>query len=293
MLAVLLATASAMAYGASDFSGAMATRDNDATLVTIAVQAVSLASLAVVLLIWPPTSVAADDLAWGAVGGLGASLGLVTFYRALATGPMSVAAALTALWSTTVPVLAGLALGDRPATVTLVGIGIAVPSAVLVSIDRSTAADAAGLDPRQRARVSADHGRTRLLATIAGLGFALFFIALSRTSPEAGLAPLVGARIASIAALAVVLSTTRRWAAPERRWWLVIALAGVLDCAANSLYLSAVHHGSLAWVAAITSLYPVSTVLLARVVAGERLASNQVAGLAAAAAALALIGVGA
>lgn len=292
MLAVTLAALSALSYGASDFSGAVATKSNNAVLVTAFVQTVSLGSLIVVLAYHPDGTFLLVDLAWGALGGLGASVGLVTFYQALARGPMSVAAALTALWSSAIPVLAGLGLGDRPGTLTLVGIALAVPSAVLVSVERDEV-PASAFGPRDRVVQWARQAQTRHLAVVAGLGFSLFYIALSRTSADGGLYPLIGARLASIGALGIILTGTGGWAPVGRRWWPTIGIAGLLDCAANATYLVAVRHGSLAWVAAISSLYPVSTVLLARVVLSERLGRVQLYGLGGAGLALILVGVGA
>lgn len=293
MFAVALAAVSALSYGAADFSGAVASKKHDASVVTVAVQTVSLMALIVILVLFPGGQLHAIDLAWGAIGGLGAALGLVMFYQALALGPMSVAAALTALWSSAVPVMTGLALGDRPGTVTLLGIAIAVPSAVLVSVDGSAFGAPTEATPRERAVSWRRQARTRMLAIIAGLGFGLFFIALSRTSADAGLYPLLGARIASIAGLAIMLSRGGQWSTIGRRWWGVVILAGLLDCLANALYLTAVREGSLTWVAAISSLYPVSTVLLARLLLHERLGRLQLYGFGTAAVALSLVGIGA
>ncbi|MEL7207350.1 MAG: EamA family transporter, partial [Actinomycetota bacterium] len=168
----------------------------------------------------------------------------------------------------------------------------AVPSAVLVSIDAGERKVAAAT-PRERAAAWRRQARTRLLAIVAGIGFGLFFIALSRTSPDAGLHPLLGARVASISGLTIAVAASPSRAGFGARWWPIIILAGILDCAANSFYLGAVQLGSLTWVAAISSLYPVSTVLLARVVLGERMGRLQIGGLATAAGALVLVGIGA
>ncbi|MGI9612738.1 MAG: EamA family transporter [Acidimicrobiales bacterium] len=305
MIAVALAALSALSYGASDFSGAMASRDNEATVVTVAMQLVSLVALAVVIVLYPPAAWTMPDMLWGALGGLGAALGLVTFYRALAIGPMTVAAALTALWSTAVPVVAGFLLGERPAGITMVGIAIAVPAAMLVSLDLDgdtsaepridQAADVAvSSRPQLRWWPTTDRWQTRTLAIVAGCGFGLFFVALSRTSAEAGLLPLVGARIASIAALGYAIHRFGSVLKPAAAgWWLLIVVAGILDFVANATYLVAVRNGSLTWVAAISSLYPVSTVLLARIVLDERLAKVQLWGLGASGLALVLVGIGA
>lgn len=292
MIAVALAAVSALSYGGSDFFGAVATKDNDATVVTVATQVVSLLALAAILILYPQGQLQAIDLAWGGIGGLGAAFGLVTFYRALAIGPMSVAAALTALWSTGVPVAAGLFLGDRPSILTLSGIALAIPAALLVSMEVGNKMTLA-IDPRQRTAAWHHSTRTRQLAVMAGIGFGLFFVALSRTSEDAGLYPLIGARLASIVALGLTILGGRLLGPIGVRWWPMIVTAGLLDCAANSCYLIAVRSGSLTWVAAISSLYPVSTVLLARLVLNERLARPQFVGFGAAAVALLLFAVGA
>jgi drug/metabolite transporter (DMT)-like permease len=59
---------------------------------------------------------------------------------------------------------------------------------------------------------------------------------------------------------------------------LVVA-CGVLDMIANALYLLATRGGPLSVVVTLASLYPASTVILARVVLGERLSGMQVAGV--------------
>lgn len=294
MFGVLLATISALSYGASDFSGALASKKADSTVVTVAAQLVSLLTLVAVLLVVPEDHRTLVDLSWGALGGLGAAVALVAFYRALAIGPMSTAASTTALLSATVPVVAGLLLGDRPGVITLLGIGVAVPAAVLVSVGGMVFHhQSIELSPRERATNRAQERETRLLSIVAGLGFGLFFIALSRVSPDAGLFPLLGARGASIAALGLFLATRRRWSPIPRSGWGSVGATGVLDCAANSFYLLALDHGSFVWIAAVSSMYPVSTVLLARVKLKELLTRAQLLGIAGAAAALVLITLGA
>jgi drug/metabolite transporter (DMT)-like permease len=72
----------------------------------------------------------------------------------------------------------------------------------------------------------------------------------------------------------------------------LIAGAGLLDVAANLLYLLATREGLLSLVAVLTSLYPASTVVLARFVLNERLVPTQLAGLALAAAGVVMIALG-
>lgn len=294
MFPVLLATLSGLSYGASDFSGALATKKNDAALVTLVVQVVSFAALAVILILTFDGTVLPSDLAWGALGGVGATLGLTTFYRALADGPMSTAASVTALIGALLPVSVGLLLGEIPNNPTLIGIALAIPSAIIVSVGGLDAhAFSPSLNPRARTAARAQIAATRRLSVIAGLGFGVFFTALAQTSADSGLFPLVGARGASVAVLAVLLTVRGSWSHIERSDYPSVGVAGVLDCSANSLYLLALADGSVTWVAAVVSLYPVATVLLARLLLKEELSRVQVAGLVMASSALIFVGLGA
>jgi drug/metabolite transporter (DMT)-like permease len=226
------------------------------------------------------------------------AIGLSTFYRALAEGPMSTAASVTAMVGSLIPVAFGLALGDVPGRLTLIGIGLAVPAGVAVSVGGLARAIRRGdLGPRSRVGQRARRARTRRLSLLAGSGFGFFFVSLAQTSPDGGLHPLLGARFGAIVTLVVILTVRPGRVAdrPGIAWadGFAVFLAGLLDCSANSFYLLALDDGSLTWVAAIVSLYPVATVLLARVVLAERIARVQAVGLAGAAGALVLVGVGA
>lgn len=291
MLAVVFAALSGLAYGASDFAGGVATKEDDSRLITLAMQVVSLACLVVVLLVIPHGTLVRSDLVWGGIGGIGAAAALTMFYRALARGPMAVAASITAVVGSLVPVIVGLTLGEIPAPVTLAGAALAIPATLLVSVGGSQFR--ADIVPGSTLRRFSAPRRTVTLGVAAGFGFALFFVALAQTSEDGGLYPLVGARLASITFLALILTGGRAWSRPGRSQWLPIGLAGALDCGANAAYLTALDSGSLTWVAAITSLYPVSTVLLARVLLDEALSRTQAVGFALAAAALVLVSLGA
>ena len=126
------------------------------------------------------------------------------------------------------------------------------------------------------------------LALASGVCFGIFFALLGKTGPQAGLWPLVGVRVVSLAAGFAALAVTRTWPRLDpvgRRWAL---LAGPLDVLANALYLLAALRGPLAVVGPIGALYPVSTVLLAITVDRERVGPAQLAGLGLAATALVL-----
>jgi drug/metabolite transporter (DMT)-like permease len=276
-VAVLLALGSAVVYGAADFCGGLASRRASSFAVVAVSQAAGLVVL-LLLLPWLGGRVAAVDLGWGAGAGLAGAVGLVLFYRALAEGVMSVVAPTTAVMAAAVPVLVGVGFGERLGVPAAVGIGLALVAVVLIAAE-------GGLASLRRARPG-----SLAPALAAGACFGLFFVLLDRTSSDAGLTPLASARVASVAFVVLLAVTGGRslrvpWSALP-----IVVLAGVGDMAANALFLLATQQGEqLAIVGVLASLYPASTVLLAQVLLRERLAGTQVAGLAAAIAAVTLI----
>jgi drug/metabolite transporter (DMT)-like permease len=276
---ILLAALSAVAYGVADYSGGRASRSVASTVVTLIGQAISLVLVvAGVLLVGTPMA-SAHDMLWGAAGGVAGAFALIAFYRALSLGSMTVVAPTTAVVSAVLPVIVGLLLGERPSGTALVGIVAACFAVALVS-------GAIGTRHQHTA------ASTVVLASVAGVGFGFIFIALSRTAHDSGLWPLVGARLASVPVVAIVVLLTKPGrGALEAVIWLVVA-SGVLDMAANLLYLEASHRGLLSIVAVISAMYPVSTVCLAFALDHERVSRSQAAGLACAVTALALVSLG-
>ena len=127
------------------------------------------------------------------------------------------------------------------------------------------------------------------IALASGVAIGGFFVCLGRTAAPAGLWPLAVSRTVSVAVFLVVAFSTRQtWKVPAAALPAAIACGG-LDMIANGLYLAAVRQGQLSLVATLASLYPASTVLLARVVLGERLGRLQLVGVVAAVAAIVLI----
>lgn len=278
-MGILLAALSAVAYGLADYSGGRASRSVASTVVTLIGQAISLVLVVIgVVLIGTPMA-SAHDLWWGAAGGVAGAFALIGFYRALSLGSMTVVAPTTAVVSAVLPVVVGLALGERPSAMALIGIVAACLAVALVS-------GAIGTRHQHTAP------STVALAALAGIGFGFIFIAFARTADDSGLWPLVTARIASVPVVAIVVLLTK----PGRGAlgaviWLVVA-SGVLDMGANLLYLEASHRGLLSIVAVISAMYPVSTVCLAFALDHERVSKSQAAGLACAVTALALVSLG-
>jgi drug/metabolite transporter (DMT)-like permease len=276
-VAVVLALASAVVYGAADFLGGLSSRRASVFGVVAVSQLVGLLAL-LVLLPWLGGPVGPSDLAWGAAAGVAGATGLVLFFRTLARGVMSVIAPVTAVTAAAVPVLVGLVGGDTIGPWAAAGIGLALAAVVLVSAEGGLsalrAAGPASLAP----------------ALAAGTAFGFFFVLLDRTSQDSGLTPLVTARLASVALVVVIALAGKQSLKVGRVALPLVALSGIGDMTANALFLLATQQdGQLAITGVLASLYPVSTVILAQVLLRERLAGAQVAGLGTAVAAVVLI----
>jgi drug/metabolite transporter (DMT)-like permease len=197
---------------------------------------------------------------------------------------MSVIAPITAVAATAVPVICGLVLGDRPGVVALIGVALSVLAVVLVS-----AAGGASASLGDRRAIP----RAALLAALAaGTAFGAFYVLIHNAAPAAGVWPLAAARSASMTACLLFALAARRPLAAPRASLPIIGLTGALDMAANICFLLAVQRGHLSIVGAVASLYPAATIVLARLVLGERLGAVQHAGLGVAALAVVLISVG-
>ena len=124
---IILSLISAASYGIADFLGGTASRRLHALVATLIAMVSGSVFILVVCLVVGGT-VSGADVAWSMAGGATGSLALATFYSALANGPMGVVAPLSAVTSAIVPILIGLALGERPSPVVMLGIGLALPA---------------------------------------------------------------------------------------------------------------------------------------------------------------------
>lgn len=281
-----LALASAAVYGAADFLGGLASRRAGAIAIVVVSQCAGLIALVLMLPLLPAASPAASDWIWGAAAGVAGGAGVALLYRALAITSMAIAAPITAVCAVTVPVAVSIALGERPGTGPLAGIALALASIVLVS-QQDTREDspsrpvAQGFSPVARAGVGT--------ALASGVAIGLFFLAIARTRAEAGMWPLVAARGVSFVLFATLAVVTGRSLRMPARVTAIAVAGGLLDMLANVLYLLASRYGPLSIVVTLSSLYPASTMLLARTVLGERLRALQVIGIICALAAVLLI----
>ncbi|WP_219416236.1 EamA family transporter [Pseudonocardia nigra] len=277
-MSVPFALSSALTYGIADFAGGLAARRAPVLVVTAVAQSAGLvALLPAVWLLGGTPSVAA--LGFGALAGIAGATGLLLYFRGLAVGPMGVVAPLSAVVGAGLPLAVGWLGGERPGTVTLAAIAVALGAILLATAGtRGDTAASTGL----------------LLGLGSGVGFGLFFVGLDATPSESGLWPLVAGRVVSVSLLLTLVLVHRARTpvpvgatpsgAPARAPLPVrlMVVSGVFDTLANVLFLVATRLGALGVSAVVVSLYPVVVVLLARVVLRERLTGTQLvsAGLA-------------
>jgi len=274
-IAIVVALCAAAVYGAADFSGGLASRKTGAVAVVVVSQAAGVVVLGLAWIAFPGHFYAADML-WGVGAGLAGGIAIAALYAALAEGRMGVVSPITAVVGASVPVAVGLWIGERPAPIVLVGIALAFVAVALVSINGET-----------RSISLREPGLA--LALVSGLGIGVLYVFLSRSHPDSGLAILVPTRITSIVLLVAYALVRRESLRPASGSLPMILVAGAFDMSANVLYVIAARQGFLATVAVLTSLYPASTVLLARIVLHERLERLQWCGVACAACGVALI----
>jgi drug/metabolite transporter (DMT)-like permease len=264
IMGILLGLAAALLYGASDFGGGLLSRRFGSVQIAItgSVAAAVLAWAALILSGGPGPSVRA--IAWGLASGLAGGAGTLVLYRGLARGQMSVVGPVSAVGAAVVPVVAGIALGERPSLLAVAGLLVAMPAIVLVALSGSVRGKLGG-------------GLFDGLA--AGLAFGILFIGLAQAGKNAGLWPVASEQTgALLPVLAAAVKSRAPISIPVRSAGLPV-LVGASGMAATLAYFYATHFSMLAVAAVLVSLYPGVTVLLARVLLHERFSPVQRAGL--------------
>ena len=313
MLAIVLALASAIGYGGSDFAAGLASRRAGVIQVTLLASVVSALIMAAALPFAasrPPTAAA---LAWGAAAGLGGTLGAFALYLGFRHAAFSVAGPLSAVGAAGFSVLAGLLFGERPTALALAGIVLALPAIVAVSasagngtvangtvangtvangtVANGTVASATSGDdaPPREAAAAGRPAAGVVLGLVAGACFALLFIGLDRAGSGSGLWPVAAAAGGELVAALAAAVAVRSFRLSGARSRLLAVLTGAAGAAGTILFFFATHRGFLAITAVLTSLYPAVTIVLARAMLGERLTALRLAGLGFAGACVTLI----
>lgn len=275
MTGALLALTSALLYGIADVWGGLLSRRADFAAVALIGQAGGLVCAVAAALLFPATGVAAADLAWGAVSGVGTGLAMVFLYRGIGQGNLSVVVPVSAVGGVALPVVAGVAfLGDRPPAAAWAGIAIVLPALWLVSRARA--------DEQGRVRAALVNG------LVASGGIGIQYLALAQAGDESGIWPVAAGRVAAVLAVAPMMwSPGRRF--PSATMWSWSAVNGGLAAAALVCYLLATREQLVVIAVVLSSLYPVVPVLLGVTALRERLSWPQAAGLGGAGAAIVLL----
>ena len=276
MLTALLGTATAALFGGSDFLGGLASRRASALSVTGVVYALGVVIFAIGVAVVRPTAVTQSDLWWGAGSGIAATVGVLSLYAALAIGRMGIVAPITAAIAGSGPAIFDLVRGSSVGPAQLLGLVLALAAVIVVSTITHPE-DEHAMTPAALA-----------LSAASGVGFAVSLIFLSFTNPTSGLAPLLTSRVVGAAILGVALLVRRRTVVLDRGSAKLALFGGVLDAAANITMLAAIRVGPLAVASVVGSLYPVTTILLARAVLHERMHRMQIVGVSLALAAVVL-----
>jgi len=282
MLIVALGVSSAIAWGLADFLGGFKNRQLDIWMVGLSSQLAALLICAPLLLTVGGPVPEDRVLVYGALAGVANAVGLITFYRALALGRMSIVAPIVGM-SALLPVIVGVVGGERPSLLQSAGIAIGIAGIVLASRE---------LDHEVAARTSSS--RVVILLSIvaaAAVGGNLIGIekAVALSDDTSVLWPIAAARASAVVLILIGAVATGHLRAPGRRHVPALIALGALDLSANVLYAHATQETLLSVAAVLASLHPVVTILLARLVLDERLRRVQQLGVALAIAGVCLI----
>jgi len=257
----LLALGGALSWGAGDFLAGLATKRIAVFTVLALSQAIGLVGIGVWVVVAQDPFPGVVGLIPAVLAGLAGAMGLAALYRGLAVGAMGIVAPISAA-SPIVPLSVDAALGVVPATAQWLGVALVL--AGIVTLSR---------EPRNGGqRIAAGAG----LAVVAAVGFGLFFVGLDAGADESAPWAVVAARSASVTfAVAAAVFITRTSLRPPRALLPALVAIGVFDTGANVLVAYALTKGAAGIVAVLSALYPVVTVVLARVVLEEQLSSSR------------------
>lgn len=273
---VVFGLLSAIAWGAGDFAGGVAGRRVSVLALVLATQIVGMAVALVLAVLRAEAFPAPADLGWAAMAGVFGAIGILGLYTGLAVGRMGVVAPVTGVLGAGVPVLVGVALEGLPPPIAVAGIAAAIVAVVLVSRIAGSEGQRSGIE----------------LALVGGVGIGLFNITVTRVDEALVFGPLTVVRLAAAAFIALALLSRRKPVSLPPRLVPLILVIGVLDMTGNAGYLLAEASGSLAVAAVLSSLYPVTTVVLAIAILREPVTRQHALGIGLALFAIAAIGAG-
>jgi drug/metabolite transporter (DMT)-like permease len=286
MPAIILGFITSLVYGFADFTGAIAAKRIKPITVTFVAGCSGLVLLCF-FSIWMGANFSSEGLLWGVLGGISSAFGIACLYASLALGPISIVSPLGAVISAIVPMIVGFAQGDRFSALGFVALGVILIAVVLV-----------GFVPGEDVQLPSV--RAIWFAVGAGVGIGFVMISMDAFPKDSGLAALITLRSVAITLLGsfvlfsylrsrrTIVSVQKRVPISAKWWWLVAA-TGFLDASANVTFLLASRVGSLSVVSVLTALYPLGTIILARIFLKEKIARTQQLGILLALAASAVL----
>lgn len=286
-MTIIFGLLSAFSYGYADFVGAIAAKKVRALAVTTVAFVFGL-TIAVFLSLFFGASYQLSVIQIGIYAGICSAAAITFLYAALALGPISIVSPLTAVLSAMIPVLFDVASGQQLSAFALVAIAMILVAVVLVAFIPGDAVRLPTL-------------RATLYSVGAGVGFAGIFLFLDMAPEGSGLGVLVVMRVVGLVLLAggliglMLAGRSKVFVEKElfgKSVFPLVLLAGLGDVTGNVFFMIATSSGALAVAAVLTSLYPVGTILLARIFLKERIALSQNIGIALAIAACALLAAG-
>jgi uncharacterized membrane protein len=216
------------------------------------------------------------DLGWSVLAGVAGGIGITALYKALAVGRMGIVAPVTGVIAAIIPVTTGIVQEGLPSTLVLAGIALAIVAVVLVSRVSDPAAGPSGLG----------------LALLAGVGLGALSVCIAQVGDGHAFGPLVAMRATEALLIGGVIVLSRAVWRPDRQFVPGIAGVGLLDMLGNATFILAVQSGALAVAAVLSSLYPVTTVILASVFLRERVTRSHALGMVLAVVAVTCIAAG-
>lgn len=280
MLSIALALASAISWGTGDFLGGLKTRRFAVPLVLVGTSTGGVLLALAMSLVSSQEIPPAGDLLLGAISGAIGLVALGAFYQALAIGTMSIVAPVSAS-GTAIPVIWGIANGESLSALAYGGL-VAVVLGVMIASREQDAA-------HEGQPVALNHRASILLALVAAVGFGAIYVLIAEAATVSEFWPIValkGTSLLLVGILVVVAGSRIKGERPSGNAWLPLLVVGMLDVTANATYAFATKEGPVAISAVVASMFPITTVILAHIFLGERIAPSQKAGVA-----LALVGV--
>jgi drug/metabolite transporter (DMT)-like permease len=264
----------ALTWGAADFSGGLATKTVNPFRVVVVAHATGLVFMIALALAFGEPMASGRAMLFGAIAGAVGGIGLAAFYKSLAVGTMGINAPLSAVITAIVPLAYSFMTEARPQGIRIAGFVLALVSIWIMAAPRG------GIERSQQGLG---------LAIVAGIGFGGFLLLMKLAGPQGVFWPLASARAASFSLMLILVLLSRAHGRVDARALKFMIVAGILDSGANALYVMAAQRGRLDVAAVLSSMYPASTLILARFVLKERLSRLQACGTIAALVAVGLI----